>query len=425
MSRISAPRLLALGAFAFLLRGGMSYATSVAPILPAYNYADATSVDDWARATITARKKGTDIPDFSSTSHRLQVEFLISIYSVFGESPLAAKLIHAATGAASCVLLAAALSPLFGAASALVSAVLLAAWPSAVFGSSQILKDPLVNFFAYTALWALLPLLGREKVDGARTRATLGATTLVLAGCFRSYIMIILAASFAAAALWSLRRGRPGARAALVAAVLTPGLYVGFSHALFSQLFQSKAYAANATSMQIQVIPKTYDPTQTRYIIPISPLGITEFRMVRQAEDQKWSIYHEHRVIATQIYPDARFKSWLDVAVFIPKASFQVLFMPLPGLYPIDGKMGRLVTAGENIILLLLAVAAALGIRRLPLNPPRAALLGVFLCMTIGSALLEFDLGSATRHKAFYFPMLFPFAAAALLGRRRVPEAYR
>lgn len=425
MSRISASRLLLLGAFAFLLRGGMSCATSVHPIFPAYYYADATAIDLWARETLAARQRGEAPPAVGAPSHRLQVALLTAIYSVLGEAPLAAKLAHALAGAASCVVLAAALAPLFGPACALASGALVAAWPSAVFGSSQIMKDPLVTLLAYAALWALLPLLGREKTGSVPARAAAGAAAMVLAGVFRSYVMLVLAAAVGAAALWSLRRGGSGARAALAAAVLTPALYLGASRLIFTHRLPAPASGAGDSSMQVHVIPKTYDPARKRYVSPLSPQSITSFRMVRQAEDQKWSGYHYRREIETQIYPDARFDSWLDLAAFVPKAAFHVLFMPLPGLYPLDGKLGRVAASGENLLLLLLVAAAAAGLRRLPLDPARAALLGVFLFMTVGSSLLEFDLGSATRHKAFYLPMLFPFAAAALLGPRRAPEAYR
>ena len=43
--------------------------------------------------------------------------------------------------------------------------------------------------------------------------------------------------------------------------------------------------------------------------------------------------------------------------------------------------------------------------------------------MAAGAALLEPDLGSATRHKLLYLPMLFPFAVEELLrlhNRRKI-----
>jgi hypothetical protein len=66
-----------------------------------------------------------------------------------------------------------------------------------------------------------------------------------------------------------------------------------------------------------------------------------------------------------------------------------------------------------------MCAAAAAGARRGASTPGRAALWGFFLAMTAGSALLEFDLGSASRHKLLYLPFLVPFGAEALAARLR------
>ena len=95
--------------------------------------------------------------------------------------------------------------------------------------------------------------------------------------------------------------------------------------------------------------------------------------------------------------------------------AFTVLFMPLPGLYPLGRKIGRWAAAGENTALLALALLAAAGLGRGPKTPKRLALFAFFAAMTVGAALLEFDLGSAGRHKLLYLPMLFPFAAEEAL----------
>ena len=88
-----------------------------------------------------------------------------------------------------------------------------------------------------------------------------------------------------------------------------------------------------------------------------------------------------------------------------------------------DGKIGRWAAAAENAALLLLALFAAAGAARGRKTPARLGLLAFFAVMTAGSALLEFDLGSAGRHKLLYLPMLFPFAAEETLRLLRV-KAY-
>lgn len=148
---------------------------------------------------------------------------------------------------------------------------------------------------------------------------------------------------------------------------------------------------------------------------PTSPGGITTFRKSRQFADRRWARLTMGREINTQIYPEAEFKTWWDVLAYLPKGAFTVLFMPLPGLYPMDGKLGRYAAAMENMILLSLAALAAAGFIRCPKSPARLGLLAFFATMTVGAALLEFDLGSAGRHKLLYLPMLFPFAAEEFL----------
>ena len=159
---------------------------------------------------------------------------------------------------------------------------------------------------------------------------------------------------------------------------------------------------------QGRLIPVEYSadsPTITR---PTSPEGISRFRNARQSADRQWAATHAGREISTQIYPDETFKTWLDVLLYLPKGALTVLFMPLPGFYPLDGKVGRWAAAGENTALFLVALFAATGFARGGNSPARLGLLAFFAAMTVSAALLEFDLGSAGRHKLLYLPMLSP-----------------
>ena len=97
--------------------------------------------------------------------------------------------------------------------------------------------------------------------------------------------------------------------------------------------------------------------------------------------------------------------------LFLPKSIFYILFMPLPGLYPLGGKLGRILASAENLALLALSLVALLGLLRGPRSPAALSLLAFFCLILPPSALLEFDLGSATRHRLLFFPFILPFAA--------------
>ena len=128
------------------------------------------------------------------------------------------------------------------------------------------------------------------------------------------------------------------------------------------------------------------------------------------------------REIETQFFPDADFRTWPELVAFVPKGAFYALFMPLPGLYPMNGKVGRILAAAENALLLALAVLAVLGLRRVRWTPAAVALLATFLALAAGAGLLEYDLGSAARHKLLTLSLLLPFAARALPFVDRLDE---
>ena len=92
-------------------------------------------------------------------------------------------------------------------------------------------------------------------------------------------------------------------------------------------------------------------------------------------------------------------RSWVDSAND-PEGDFPLENLPF-GVFRRDGPASIAVAIGDRV--LDLRASARLG------------LLAFFAAMTIGSALLEFDLGSAGRHKLLYLPMLFPFAAEEAL----------
>jgi len=366
-------------------------------------------------------------------SRRLHVLMTLGVERVFGPRTLPVKLLNAALGAAGIAALVAAFELVFSGAAALASGAALAVWPSHAFYTSQNLKESPTHALAFVGLLGVLALGLRPPASAARRAALAAAAAagLIGAGCFRSYVLLSLAvalcAAFAGAA--ALRKPRADALAALAAAAAAAALFSPFSAAAYSALQPPAERIAveadsNAQRLLPTLVPETIadEPAGTAVYRPTSPEGLSVFRRVRQASDRLWAENNAGREIGTQIFPDAEFHSWLDVFAYLPKGAFYVLFMPLPGLYPTGGKIGRIAASAENLLLLAIACFAVAGFVRGPKTAGRAALILYFAAMTAGAALLEFDLGSAGRHKLLYLPMLFPFAAEEILRLLRREE---
>lgn len=418
MSRTEARALSWIFAAALALRLGAAVLTEIHPIFPAFYYTDAQRVELLVAQTMAAEAEGRPAAFQGTQSQLVQVKTQMLLYRLFGPRPLAVKLFHALLGAASCAVLAAALLPVFGAVPALASAALCAAWPSNVFFTSQNFKESPSNLLAYLAVWGFLALTaGPARRTAASVLIGAGVVLALTAGAFyRAYILLILTPAMAlACALETARRRKAALSTALylAASLAALALYAPASRFLVSRW--TGATDTRSRGLATHIVPVGWD-AKTR---PTSPRGLTEFRRSQLQVDRDWARDNRGRDIATQLFADEVFESWLDVAAFLPKGVFHALFMPLPGLYPMEGRLGRLMAGLENMILLALAVLAGMGVSRGPATSGRAFLLLIFAGMAVSAGLLEPDLGSAARHKLLYLPMLFPFAAEEILRLRR------
>lgn len=414
---MSVRRLALLMGVAFALRAGLAVVTEKRSIFPAYYYTDARLMDEYAWDLAEAWRTGNTPALRGSATQVAQSALLACVYRLFGRKPLAGKIVTAALGAASLLLLFVLFRPGFGAQRALLACWLAALWPSHVFFTSQNFKEALVMVLAYGAL-AGLTLAGGLRPRAGKLALAAGFACALLLGFLRTYMAVLLTGAVSAALVWSLlrREGEPRARpmlwAALTLALAAP--------VVFRPLARLALGAQLAASSSLAVVPEASGGPEpvTR---PLTPHGIAEFRRIHQMHDLKWARGQLGREIGSQLFYEQRLESWRDVLVFLPKGVFYALFMPLPGLYPMAGKIGRMAAAAENILLLLLAGLALLGLRKAPRRdlPLRAALL-LFAVMAAGSGLLEFDLGSATRHRTVYLPLIFPLAAAAALRSKNL-----
>lgn len=408
---------LALGAFAlaFGLRAGTALLTESKPLFPDYYYNDARTNDAAAKDLLAAWDAGAGATGGSRGTEGY-VLWLAWLYKAAAPAPLVPKLLNSFLGALSALVLGAAAAVTFGRRAGLLTALAVAVWPSHVFFTSQNFKEApgLLSAAAALAGWAAA-LAARGP--GRRAAALLvGAAAMALGAAIRPQMTLFFAAAAAAgAAADGVRRGRaalPGAASLLAAAVLGTALSVAAEHRLRPRPHGPFEPGA--------LLPRAVEsPADYSLVRPDSPANVSEYRRHKFALNRIWSRAQAHRDAATELFPDARFESWSNVAVFLPKASFYELFMPLPGLYPLEGKPGRVLAAAENTAVLLGFLAAAAGFWRARRRPGAWVLAAFVACLTPAAALFEFDLGSASRHRLQPLAAAVPFAALWAAGAAR------
>ncbi|MBI5247352.1 MAG: hypothetical protein HY923_09230 [Elusimicrobia bacterium] len=386
---------LALGSLALTLRVAAAVVTEFNPIFPPYYYTDSRLFHEAAVSALRENTQGRRPVFEGTTNTRAQTLLVYQLYRLTGPRPLAVKLVNAVLGAAGVMVLAWLFGFAFSRRAAFAAGLSIAVWPSYVFYTSQNLKEAPANLLAYAGLACTLAAGLPSGASRARRAAFAAAAGLSMigAGFYRPQVLEALSAAlFAALSFAALGGRRVHALAALGAVAASLAVYAWTSHRV----------EAGAD-----------------YQLVTSPSGITAFRKIHRLDDSRKALA-QGREVGTLLFPDTEFRTWSEVASYLPKGAFYVLFMPLPGLYPMDGKIGRLAASGENMLLLLIAALAVRGIVRVPLTPARLSLLVFFATLTAGAALLEFDLGSAGRHKLLYLPMLFPFAAEEALRRSKM-----
>jgi tetratricopeptide (TPR) repeat protein/4-amino-4-deoxy-L-arabinose transferase-like glycosyltransferase len=112
---------------------------------------DARGYDEWAQRIAGGDWIGRDV--FYQAP--LYPYFLGSIYWLVGRSLMIARLVQAAIGSCSCVLVAAAASRLFSARAGLVAGLMLAIYAPAIFFEGLLQKSVLDVFFVCLALWLI------------------------------------------------------------------------------------------------------------------------------------------------------------------------------------------------------------------------------------------------------------------------------
>src|SRR6188508_2585227 len=123
---------------------------------------DANGYDKWAVRLASGDWIGSDV--FYQAP--LYPYFLGVVYAIFGRDLLVVRIIQAAIGSASCVLLGLAAARLFSKRVGLIAGLALALWAPAIFFDSLLQKAVLDMFFMCLGLWLIAGI--REQGPGTR-----------------------------------------------------------------------------------------------------------------------------------------------------------------------------------------------------------------------------------------------------------------
>lgn len=406
--------LAGLCAAGFLLRATVAVVDAAHPAFPPHYYNDEQNYLEKAGELAEGRPSGALSPGKEAYS-----TFLALLWRLFGPGPLPGRLANAAMGSAAIGVWGWTAAAIAGPAGGLAAAAFLCLWPSNVFHSAQALKEAPASLLL--ALGTALLCAG-FTASGFR-RQTLfftAALSILVLGFLRAYLLPLIAAAAVAAAVaaW-MDSGRRERASCLAAALWMCGAVIAYRPA---KLALRTTLSSEGSKSAVSLLPTEFTPLpRESERAPNALQTLASYRKTLVMQTMLWNQKAHGRAPESALWPEAEFRTWSDLFVFLPKASFYELFMPLPGLYPLQGKPGRMLAAAEGVILVLVFVLSAAGLRRTRMTPTAWFLCAFFLLAVPPTAFLEFDLGSASRHRTHFFPFILPFAAAMLPRRRSAP----
>lgn len=409
--------IFALGIFAlaFGLRAGMATLTEFKPLFPDYYYNDAYMYDAAARKVLAAWESGSS-KSFLAPGTEGYALWVAALYKATIPTPFIPKLFNCLLGAACVSVWAWTAAVLFGKRAGLGTGLAYAIWPSHIFFTSQNFKEAPGFLFIAIVLAGWIGVLTLSAPRRRKAALAVGTVGMVLSGFLRPHLTaFFLISGVAGGAALAAARGRAAWRTvgALILSALLGGLLYDLSHRALRPFMH-----ATKEKTSTLILPVEAGERPDVEVRPNSARGISEYRQIRMRGSRIWSRVSSNREIETEFFPEARFETWLDIALFLPKASFYELFMPLPGLYPLAGKPGRILAAAENTVVLLLFCVAVAGFLRERRRPGSWVLAAFAVSLVPASALFEFDLGSASRHRLQPLAAILPFAAAWAVRRR-------
>ncbi len=360
---------------AFLIRAAVAWWDADQTLFPPHYYNDARRFHLSGMQVLAGMRGDGPWPELDISRRGFQT-LIGLIYFVSGHEKFPAQLLVCVFGGLSVWFLARLGERLVSRRAGLIAAWTLALWPSSIFYGAQLIKDGAIM------PWILASLLGTL---GTGPAARSGLLSAGIAGLIRPHVGILLAG------IWAAKRFRDILRPSVVATLIALEIVALYGT---SSLIERGA----------QVIPQEFASLRA------FPAALTEFRTVRQRRENR----DGRRVVESHLFKEQRFRHWGDVILFVPKAGFYAAFMPLPGLFPLQGKLSRILSAMENVLWLVITALAALALKRRGLRPDDRVILCYIGLSCVIWGIFDLDLGAASRHKLQYMPLLLIYAASLL-----------
>lgn len=409
--------MFAVFAGALGLRLAVAAVDARKPLFPSHYYNDERDYLAQAEVVNAGLREGRRLTSLTP-GKELHIVTLAALSRRFGDGPLPGRALNAATAAASAVVWGWVAAALTTPAAGLGAAAFLAFWPSHVFHTSLAGKEGPIGLMLSTVTALFIAGLSSGGFRRQALWAGAAATALAL-GLLRAYLPSVLAAAGAVAALAAAAAPAAGRRRA---AVVPAALWLAAGAAGFKPLkaVLSRPLLTEGRVQSRQVLPSLPAPPGGAPQGALSvPARLGAYRNRLHAGARTWSLAQFGAAPDSALFPDEEIATWTDLALFVPRATFYELFMPLPGLYPTQGKPARMLASAEGVALLAVALLAAAGLSRRRWDAPTAFLCAFVAVAAPATAFLEFDLGSASRHRTHFYPFVLPFAAAAALGAAR------
>lgn len=367
----------------FVVRASMAVFTDLYDVFPAYYFGDSEEYMTWGTFIRNHWLNGTPLPVTPIASSHLAYAYVVgTLMTIWGPYELVAKVFNSFCGALTTgiylKLTSTVLQPKV--VSFKIMGVLLSLWPSYVFWGSQNIRDPLLTFGIAVALYTSVLFWRRPTL----VKMASVVSIVYVSSLLRPYILL----------------------AYILAVILTVSFLRTFRYVrLVSVMGISGGLLLAGRHVQVAGVN----------LMSLRPETLSSIR------DQTVSALMTVRDVHTALFSGIHFATWTDVLQAVPILLLYTTVMPLPVLYQAfgPGHLGIMLQSMENVGLVAIWVMALRGMMT-SVKRPESGLIAFFtISLVLMYAFVEPDLGSISRHRIQYFPILVMFACTISKTREK------